>query len=214
MIFLQTGEYCEELTLLDYDSNSRYNFDVEASSSEVSALNAMEGSGSSWTPTMPDVTSDGEVWLKFVLNADAQTVEPSISDIWLNIADASEVRLLYTFRELPSPTDIEIPPSQVVTNPLHIDVRSVGIQTGYNVTAVKIIIVPATALVQPSVSGMEVRVCANPYECKYLIRYQVNTSQHQNVPSDLPKHPIFCESKRPKCIFTIFHQTRDSKYFL
>ena len=44
--------------------------------------------------------------------------------------------------------------------------------------------------------------------------YPVKTSQNQNVPSDLPKRPIFGESKRPKYIFTIFSQTRDSKHFL
>ena len=44
--------------------------------------------------------------------------------------------------------------------------------------------------------------------------YPVKTSQNQNVPSDLPKRPIFGESKRPKYIFTIFNQTRDSKHFL
>ena len=42
----------------------------------------------------------------------------------------------------------------------------------------------------------------------------VKTSQNQNVPSDLPKRPIFGESKRPKYVFTIFNQTRDSKHFL
>ena len=45
-------------------------------------------------------------------------------------------------------------------------------------------------------------------------RYPVKTSQNQNIPSDLPKRPIFGESKRPKYIFTIFNQTRDSKHFL
>ena len=43
---------------------------------------------------------------------------------------------------------------------------------------------------------------------------QVKMSQSQNVPSDLPKCPIFGESKRPKYIFTIFNKTRDSKHFL
>ena len=44
--------------------------------------------------------------------------------------------------------------------------------------------------------------------------YPVKTSQNQNVPSDLPKRPIFGESKRPKYIFTIFNQIRGSKHFL
>ena len=46
-----------------------------------------------------------------------------------------------------------------------------------------------------------------------LVGYPVKTSQNQNIPSDLPKHPIFGESKRPKYIFTIFNQSRDSKHF-
>ena len=45
-------------------------------------------------------------------------------------------------------------------------------------------------------------------------RYPVKMSQNQNVPSDLPKRPIFGESKSPKYIFTTFNQTQDSKHFL
>ena len=48
----------------------------------------------------------------------------------------------------------------------------------------------------------------------YLQGYPVKTSQNQNVPSDLPKRPMFGESKRPKYFFTVFNQTRDSKHFL
>ena len=44
--------------------------------------------------------------------------------------------------------------------------------------------------------------------------YPVKTSKNQNVPSDLPKRPIFGESKGPKYIFTTFNQTRDNKHFL
>ena len=62
--------------------------------------------------------------------------------------------------------------------------------------------------------------CVSPqldaYEClkHSRERYPVKTSQNQNVPSDLPQRPCFGESKRPKYIFTIFNQTRDSKHFL
>ena len=51
-------------------------------------------------------------------------------------------------------------------------------------------------------------------QCTEPMGYPVKTSQNQNVPSDLPKRPIFGESKRPKYIFTIFNQTRESKHFL
>ena len=49
----------------------------------------------------------------------------------------------------------------------------------------------------------------------YLAAVDVNsTVSSQNVPSDLPKRPMFSESKRPKYIFTIYNQTSDSKHFL
>ena len=167
MYCVLTGTYCEEITFLDYNSNDNYNFDLITSSNEESARNAMKDSGSSWTSTVLDSASDGEVWVKFILNADNdQNIEPAIRDIWLNIEDASQVRLQYTFRELPSAADIEIPPAQDASIPLHIDVAAVGIQTGYNVTAVKIIIEPTFDGATPSVSNLEAQVCFNPYESK------------------------------------------------
>ena len=51
------------------------------------------------------------------------------------------------------------------------------------------------------------------FKSHHCHRYPVKTSQNQNIPSDLPKSPIFGESKRPKYIFTLFNQTRDSKQF-
>ena len=138
----------------------------------------MTASGASWTSTVVDSTADGEVWLKFILNADnEENIEPAISDIWLTIEDATQVRLQYTFRELPSAADIEIPPAQDASAPLHIDVAAVGIQTGYNVTAVKIIIEPAFEGATPSVSNLEAQVCFNPYESEYLYHFTLAHNQ-------------------------------------
>ena len=42
---------------------------------------------------------------------------------------------------------------------------------------------------------------------------QAKHPQTQNVPSDLSKRPIFCESKCPKYILSIFNENRDRKHF-
>lgn len=164
-LFSFKGMYCKDVTYLDYTTNQNYDYIIEASSASESAANAMKGSGSNWVSTVLDSAADGEVWIKFILNMETeQNAEAAIRDIWLNVEDASQVRLQYSFRELPSAVDIEIPPAQVAINQIHIDVAAVGIQTGLNVTAVKIIIEPAFVGASPSVSNLAAQVCYNPQE--------------------------------------------------
>ena len=173
-VFTFSEEHCEDVTYIDYNSNTNYNFAVLSSSNEADAINALKDSTSQWTATASDSTDDDQVWIKFQLNVDENNLEPAIRDIWLSVSGAKEVRMQYTFRELPTQPDLDLPPAlDASTGIVHVDVDAISAQTQFSVTAVKILILTDDSGIIPSVSNLMAQVCFNPYQCELFVAFGI-----------------------------------------
>ena len=157
------GLFCREVDYLDYMTTQDYDFDMSASSNNNTILEAMSGSGETWSPSAENVISNKPIWMSYTLLMDEDKgYVATINDIKFSIAGALSVKAEYTFREIPSQPNIPIGESEpIVGDTVIVDVSAVSQEIGFSVSHVRVVFEPAL-VEQLTVYNMDVRVCYFP----------------------------------------------------